>query len=70
MVRIGAGRFLLCGILALAASTTLLAFAETPWQLYAAYVLLAALLAAICVVAVISNPTGLRRGRDAVRAMR
>jgi MFS family permease len=41
MVRIGAGRFLLCGILALAASTTLLAFAETPWQLYAAYILLA-----------------------------
>src|SRR3954453_8761458 len=36
MVRIGAGRFLLCGIFALAASTTLLAFAETPWQLYAA----------------------------------
>jgi len=41
MVRIGAGRFLLCGILALAASTTWLAFAETPWQLYAAYILLA-----------------------------
>ena len=41
MVRFGAGRFLLCGILALAASTTLLAFAETPWQLYAAYILLA-----------------------------
>jgi MFS family permease len=41
MVRIGAGRLLLCGILALAASTTLLAFAETPWQLYAAYILLA-----------------------------
>jgi MFS family permease len=41
MVRIGPGRFLLCGILALAASTTLLAFAETPWQLYAAYILLA-----------------------------
>src|ERR1700712_1760555 len=41
MVRIGAGRFLLCGILALAASTTTLAFAETPWQLYAAYILLA-----------------------------
>jgi MFS family permease len=41
MVRIGAGRFLLCGILALALSTTLLAFAETPWQLYAAYILLA-----------------------------
>jgi MFS family permease len=41
MDRIGAGRFLLCGILALAASTTLLAFAETPWQLYAAYILLA-----------------------------
>ncbi len=41
MVRIGAGRFLLCGILALAASTTLLAFADTPWQLYAAYILLA-----------------------------
>jgi MFS family permease len=41
MVRIGAGRLLLCGIFALAASTTLLAFAETPWQLYAAYILLA-----------------------------
>jgi len=41
MVRIGTGRFLLCGIFALAASTTLLAFAETPWQLYAAYLLLA-----------------------------
>jgi MFS family permease len=41
MARIGAGRFLLCGILALAASTTWLAFAETPWQLYAAYILLA-----------------------------
>jgi MFS family permease len=39
--RIGVGRFLLCGILALAASMTLLAFAETPWQLYAAYILLA-----------------------------
>ncbi|MEA2887006.1 MAG: hypothetical protein QOD11_1366 [Bradyrhizobium sp.] len=41
MVRIGAGRLLLCGIFALAASTTWLAFAETPWQLYAAYILLA-----------------------------
>jgi MFS family permease len=41
MVRIGAGRLLLCGIFALAASMTLLAFAETPWQLYAAYMLLA-----------------------------
>jgi MFS family permease len=41
MARIGTGRFLLCGIGALAASTTLLAFAETPWQLYAAYLLLA-----------------------------
>jgi MFS family permease len=41
MGRIGTGRFLLCGIFALAASTTLLAFAETPWQLYTAYILLA-----------------------------
>jgi hypothetical protein len=41
MVRIGAGRLVLCGISALAVSTTLLAFAETPWQLYAAYILLA-----------------------------
>jgi MFS family permease len=41
MVRIGTGRFLLAGIAALAASTTLLAFAETPWQLYTAYILLA-----------------------------
>jgi MFS family permease len=41
MVRIGTGRFLLAGIVALAASTTLLAFAERPWQLYTAYILLA-----------------------------
>jgi MFS family permease len=41
MARMGTRRFLLCGIFALAASTTLLAFAETPWQLYAAYILLA-----------------------------
>jgi MFS family permease len=40
-VRIGTGRLLLAGIFALAASTTLLAFAQTPWQLYAAYILLA-----------------------------
>src|SRR3979411_1653565 len=39
VARIGTGRFLLAGIFALAASTTLLAFAETPWQLYAAYIL-------------------------------
>src|SRR3954471_14648461 len=32
MVRIGTGRFLLCGIFALAASMTLLAFADTRWQ--------------------------------------
>src|SRR5438128_6372357 len=38
MARIGAGRFVLCGVFALAASMTLLAFAETPMQLYAAYV--------------------------------
>lgn len=41
MQRIGAGRLLLAGIFALAASTTLLAFVETLWQLYAAYILLA-----------------------------
>jgi MFS family permease len=41
MARVGAGRFLLCGIFALAASTTLLAFAAAPWQLYAAYIVLA-----------------------------
>src|SRR3954469_13405063 len=41
VARIGAGRLVLCGIFALAASMTLLAFAATPWQLYAAYVVLA-----------------------------
>src|SRR3954470_13860453 len=41
IARIGAGRLLLCGVAALAASMTLLAFASTPWQLYAAYMLLA-----------------------------
>src|SRR3954452_22909010 len=41
MARIGPGRFVLCGMVALAASMTLLAFSETPGQLYAAYLLLA-----------------------------
>src|SRR3954453_3417636 len=40
IARVGAGRLLLCGIVALAASMTLLAFAATPWQLYAAYIVL------------------------------
>src|SRR4051795_1130651 len=41
MTRIGAGRFVFCGVFALAASMTWLAFAEAPWELYAAYLLLA-----------------------------
>src|ERR1700750_1271215 len=41
MTRIGAGRFILCGIFALAASMTWLAFARAPWELYAAHLLLA-----------------------------
>ena len=41
MTRIGAGRFVLCGVFALAGSMTWLAFAEAPWELYAAYLLLA-----------------------------
>src|SRR4051812_20762665 len=41
MTRLGAGRFILCGIVALAASMTWLAFAQAPWELYAAYLLLA-----------------------------
>lgn len=38
---IGPKRFLLAGMSALAASTTLLAFTATPWQLYTAYMLMA-----------------------------
>jgi MFS family permease len=41
LLRIGPRRLILSGMCALAASTTLLAFAVTPWQLYAAYVLMA-----------------------------
>ena len=41
MTRIGAGRLVLCGVFALAASMMWLAFAEAPWELYAAYLLLA-----------------------------
>jgi MFS family permease len=41
MVWLGPKRLLLAGMLALAASTTLLAFTATPWQLYTAYVLMA-----------------------------
>jgi MFS family permease len=38
---IGPKRFLLAGMSALAAATTLLAFTATPWQLYTAYMLMA-----------------------------
>src|ERR1700694_3509892 len=41
LVWMGPRRLLLVGISALAASTTLLAFAATPWQLYTAYILMA-----------------------------
>jgi MFS family permease len=39
--RLGHRRLVLLGVAALAASTTLLALATTPWQLYAAFVLMA-----------------------------
>jgi MFS family permease len=41
LASIGPKRFLLIGLSALAASTTLLAFSASAWQLYAAYVLMA-----------------------------
>ena len=40
VTRLGARRLVLLGIAALAASTTLLAFATTPWQLYIAFALM------------------------------
>lgn len=40
VARLGAKRLVLLGIAALAASTTLLAWATTPWQLYAAFILM------------------------------
>jgi MFS family permease len=65
MVRIGAGRLLLCGISALAASTTWLAFAETPWQLYAAYILLACAwmgMGTVVIATIVSSWFDRRRG--------
>jgi MFS family permease len=41
LATVGPKRFLLAGLSALAASTTLLAFTASAWQLYAAYVLMA-----------------------------
>ena len=41
MARLGARRLILLGMAALAASTTAMTLAVTPWQLYAAYILLA-----------------------------
>jgi MFS family permease len=40
VARLGPKRLILLGIVALAASTTLLAFATEPWQLYAAFILM------------------------------
>jgi MFS family permease len=40
VARFGSKRLILLGIAALAASTTLLAFATEPWQLYAAFILM------------------------------
>src|SRR3954466_14955415 len=65
MARIGAGRFVLCGIFALAASMTLLAFAETPWQLYAAYILLACAwmgMGTVVIATLVSSQFDRRRG--------
>src|SRR5438067_1042621 len=41
LVRMGPKRLLLAGLSALAASTMLLAFTTTPWQLFTAYILMA-----------------------------
>lgn len=65
MARIGAGRFVLCGIVALAASMTLLAFAETPWQLYAAYLVLACAwmgMGTVVIATLVSSRFDRRRG--------
>src|SRR4051812_24024143 len=65
IARIGAGRFVLCGIFALAASMTLLAFAQTPWQLYAAYLLLACAwmgMGTVVIATLVSSRFDRRRG--------
>jgi MFS family permease len=65
MARIGAGWFVLCGIFALAASMTALAFAETPWQLYAAYILLACAwmgMGTVVIATLVSSRFDRRRG--------
>src|SRR3954453_21372116 len=65
IARIGAGRLVLCGICALAASMTLLAFAQTPWQLYAAYLLLACAwmgMGTVVIATLVSSRFDRRRG--------
>src|SRR3954470_59872 len=65
IARVGAGRFVLCGIFALAASMTLLAFAQTPWQLYAAYLLLACAwmgMGTVVIATLVSSRFDRRRG--------
>lgn len=65
MARIGAGRFVLCGIAALAASMTLLAFADTPSQLYAAYLVLACAwmgMGTVVIATLVSSRFDRRRG--------
>jgi MFS family permease len=65
MTRIGAGRFVLCGIFALAASMTWLAFAQAPWELYAAYLLLACAwmgMGTVVIATLVSSRFNRRRG--------
>jgi cyanate permease len=65
MTRIGAGRFILCGIFALAASMTWLAFAQAPWELYAAYLLLACAwmgMGTVVIATLVSSRFARRRG--------
>lgn len=65
MARIGPRRFLLIGLSALACSTTLLAFVASPWQLYAAYVLMSfgwAGMSTVAVATILSHWFDRRRG--------
>jgi len=65
MARLGPQRVVLLGLSALAASTTLLAFVATPWQLFAAYILMSfgwAGMGTVAVATILSSWFDRRRG--------
>jgi hypothetical protein len=68
VARLGSKRLILLGIAALSASTILLAFATEPWQLYAAFILMALGWTGMGVVVIATNRTSRVTAQLAARA--